>query len=94
MERISSKKQQRVGCHLREFCQPCYGAHPQILRRTCPPVGQPSATATAVLEKMSAFPEKIGTAITHYRFREASQELMNLARWGISIWLMKSRGKK
>ena len=46
------------------------------------PVGQPSATATAVLEKMSAFPEKIGTAITHYRFREASQELMNLARLG------------
>ncbi len=47
-----------------------------------PPVGQPSATATATLEKMSAFPEKIGTAITHYRFREASQELMNLARLG------------
>ena len=47
-----------------------------------PPVGQPSATATAVLEKMSAFPEKIGTAITHYRFREASQELMNLSRLG------------
>ncbi len=47
-----------------------------------PPVGQPSATATAIMEKMSAFPEKIGTAITHYRFREASQELMNLARLG------------
>ena len=47
-----------------------------------PHVGQPSATATAVLEKMSAFPEKTGTAITHYRFREASQELMNLARLG------------
>lgn len=47
-----------------------------------PPVNQPSATATATLEKMSAFPEKIGTAITHYRFREASQELMNLARLG------------
>ena len=47
-----------------------------------PPVSQSSATATAVLEKMSAFPEKIGTAITHYRFREASQELMNLSRLG------------
>ncbi len=47
-----------------------------------PPVGQPFARATATLEKMSAFPEKIGTAITHYRFREASQELMNLARLG------------
>ncbi len=47
-----------------------------------PPVGQPSATATATLEKMSAFPEKIGTEITHYRFRGASQELMNLARLG------------
>ena len=47
-----------------------------------PSVGQPSATATATLEKMSAFPEKIGTAITHYRFREASKELMNLARLG------------
>ena len=47
-----------------------------------PPVNQPSATATATLEKMSAFPEKIGTAIAHYRFREASQELMNLARLG------------
>ena len=47
-----------------------------------PPVGQPSAMATAVLEKMRAYPEKIGAAITHYRFREASQELMNLARLG------------
>ncbi|HEU4716867.1 MAG TPA: methionine--tRNA ligase [Bacteroidia bacterium] len=35
-----------------------------------------------VLGEISKFPEKIGTAIGHYRFREAQQELINLARVG------------
>ena len=35
-----------------------------------------------VIEKMKIFPNKIGTAIEKYRFREALGELMNLARLG------------
>jgi methionyl-tRNA synthetase len=34
------------------------------------------------LEEISKFPERIGTAISNYRFREAQQEMMNLARLG------------
>tara|TARA_B100000767_G_scaffold270502_1_gene294315 strand:+ start:15828 stop:17888 length:2061 start_codon:yes stop_codon:yes gene_type:complete len=34
------------------------------------------------LDKMRAFPAIIGSSIERYRFREASQELMNLARLG------------
>ena len=34
------------------------------------------------LDKMRAFPAIIGNSIERYRFREASQELMNLARLG------------
>ncbi len=34
------------------------------------------------LEKMQKFPSVIGSSIDRYRFREASQELMNLARLG------------
>ncbi|MDD2345981.1 MAG: methionine--tRNA ligase, partial [Bacteroidales bacterium] len=37
---------------------------------------------TEVLEAMSKFPEKIGRNIELYKFREASFELMNLARLG------------
>ncbi|MBT8236051.1 MAG: methionine--tRNA ligase [Bacteroidia bacterium] len=35
-----------------------------------------------VLNEVKKFPEKIGSSIERYRFREASQELMNLARLG------------
>ena len=35
-----------------------------------------------VLEKLKTFPEKIGTSIEKYRFREALVEFMNLARLG------------
>ena len=35
-----------------------------------------------VLEKMKAFPDKIGASIEKYRFREALGEFMNLARLG------------
>jgi len=35
-----------------------------------------------VLEEISKFPERIGTAIENYRFREAQMEMMNLARVG------------
>ena len=35
-----------------------------------------------VLEKLKAFPEKIGVSIEKYRFREALGEFMNLARLG------------
>ena len=34
------------------------------------------------LDKMRAFPAIIGDSIERFRFREASQELMNLARLG------------
>jgi methionyl-tRNA synthetase len=35
-----------------------------------------------VLQEISKFPERIGNAITNYRFREAQMEMMNLARVG------------
>jgi methionyl-tRNA synthetase len=35
-----------------------------------------------VLEEAAKFPERIGVALSAYRFREAQQELMNLARLG------------
>ncbi|NND15812.1 MAG: methionine--tRNA ligase [Eudoraea sp.] len=35
-----------------------------------------------VLTKLKKYPEKIGASIERYRFREASQELINLARLG------------
>jgi methionyl-tRNA synthetase len=35
-----------------------------------------------VLEEISKFPERIGNAISNYRFREAQMEMMNLARVG------------
>jgi methionyl-tRNA synthetase len=39
-------------------------------------------TDSEVLNSVSEFPDKIGTAIENYRFREASQILMQLARMG------------
>ena len=41
-----------------------------------------SAVDTETLEKVNAFPGILSTSIERYRFREASQELMNLARLG------------
>jgi len=48
-------------------------------------VPQPHAQTTedqATLKALQTAPEKIGDAIEHYKFREASQALMNLARLG------------
>ncbi|MEK9613308.1 MAG: methionine--tRNA ligase [Flavobacteriaceae bacterium] len=42
----------------------------------------PTETDSEVLISVSEFPDKIGTAIESYRFREASQILMQLARMG------------
>ena len=36
----------------------------------------------AVLDELKQFPQRVGSSIEKYRFREASQELMNLARLG------------
>ena len=41
-----------------------------------------SAVDTQTLENLNAFPSILSTALERYRFREASQELMNLARLG------------
>jgi methionyl-tRNA synthetase len=41
-----------------------------------------SATDEDVLAALKEFPDKIGKSIERYRFREASQEMMNLARLG------------
>ena len=41
-----------------------------------------TATDKSTLEKMRAYPKVIASSIERYRFREASQELMNLARLG------------
>ncbi len=36
----------------------------------------------AILEEIKKFPERIGSKLDHYRFREALSEMMNLARLG------------
>lgn len=41
-----------------------------------------TAADKSTLEKMRAYPKVIASSIERYRFREASQELMNLARLG------------
>ena len=45
-----------------------------------------------VLEALKDAPRIIGKSIERYRFREGSQELMNLAN-EINIWPTKSPGK-
>lgn len=47
-----------------------------------PECGTLQETDIATLEEMKGFPAKISNSIEKYRFREASQELMNLARLG------------
>jgi methionyl-tRNA synthetase len=41
-----------------------------------------NATDEAVIAEMALFPDKISTSIENYRFREALNEMMNLARLG------------
>ncbi len=47
-----------------------------------PKRGSLTAIDETVLKELSEFPERIANSIERYRFREASQELMNLARLG------------
>jgi len=47
-----------------------------------PAAGEPDKEASATLEEMKHFPEKIAQSLDRYRFREALTELMNLARLG------------
>ena len=47
-----------------------------------PDVGSLSEVDTETLEQLSKFPDTISSSIERYRFREAGQELMNLARLG------------
>lgn len=47
-----------------------------------PEKGTYSAYENEIVEKISQFPQLIGNSIEHYKFREAQQELMNLARIG------------
>ena len=47
-----------------------------------PPAGNFSEADTDVLEQLKQFPDIIAKSIERYRFREASQEMMNLARLG------------
>ncbi len=47
-----------------------------------PPLKNPTQEDGDALKKMKAFPAIIGDSIERFRFREASQELMNLARLG------------
>jgi methionyl-tRNA synthetase len=47
-----------------------------------PPVGQLTDYDKQVLEEMSTYPVKISYSIENYRFREALNEFMNLARLG------------
>ena len=47
-----------------------------------PEAGTLTEVDVATLKAMSAFPEKLADSLEKYRFREASQELLNLARLG------------
>ncbi len=47
-----------------------------------PEKGTYSDYENEIVEKISQFPQMIGNSIEHYKFREAQQELMNLARIG------------
>ncbi|MGG8496416.1 methionine--tRNA ligase [Tenacibaculum sp. TC6] len=47
-----------------------------------PPAGEFSEADENALEQLKQFPDVIAKSIERYRFREASQELMNLARLG------------
>ena len=47
-----------------------------------PEAGTLTEVDIATLKAMSAFPEKLADSLEKYRFREASQELLNLARLG------------
>ncbi len=47
-----------------------------------PELGSLTEIDQKTIEELKAFPEKIANSIERYRFREASQELMNLARLG------------
>ena len=44
--------------------------------------GELLAQDKAVLEELKQFPNRVGDSIEKYRFREASQEMLNLARLG------------
>ena len=47
-----------------------------------PEAGEPDAEAKQVIEAIAGYPGKIASSIERYRFREALNELMNLARLG------------
>ncbi len=47
-----------------------------------PPAGELSEADENALEQLKQFPDVIAKSIERYRFREASQEMMNLARLG------------
>jgi methionyl-tRNA synthetase len=47
-----------------------------------PPMGHINESDKETLKQMDAFPELIGKSVENYRFREALNELMNLARLG------------
>jgi len=47
-----------------------------------PEAGEPDEEAKQVIKAITGYPEKISSSIDRYRFREALNELMNLARLG------------
>ena len=47
-----------------------------------PEAGEYNATDEAVIAEMALFPDRIAASIENYRFREALNEMMNLARLG------------
>ena len=101
VERIPNKKQQRIGSNLWEFHKSSDGTDPKILQGKVPAPGNLTEQDNTVLEEMALIPKKIGNAIEHYHFREASQLLMQLARLGNKYladaepWkLIKNRSRK
>lgn len=54
----------------------------KYFKGSVPPLHDPSAQDLKVMEDISAFPDRIAHSLELYRFREALNELMNLARLG------------
>ncbi|ACY48455.1 methionine--tRNA ligase [Rhodothermus marinus] len=54
----------------------------RFAERRVPPLRNPRSVDEEVLRELATFPERIGSAYEQFRFREAVQETMNLARLG------------
>jgi methionyl-tRNA synthetase len=54
----------------------------KYFNNTVPPLGALTPTDDNVIQELSKFPSRIGSSLENYRFREATAQLMDLARLG------------